>query len=95
MQITLAQADIEAALKLYVSQMGLTQPVEEITFSQTRKGGHSIAADICLADPTLSTIQPAAIAPVGISTQPVEEVTTTETVEKEETVEQAGASIFG
>lgn len=36
MQITLTQADIEMAISNYVSEMGITRPITEITFTQSR-----------------------------------------------------------
>lgn len=54
MQIQLQQSDIEQAIKDYVVKMGLTRKVENINFSQTRKDGASINAEITL-EPLLTS----------------------------------------
>lgn len=95
MQITLAQADIESALKMYVSNMGLTQPVKEITFSQTRKGGHSIAAEINLADNPVPTEQPAANSVAAVSSESVSSEPITEAEEVDTQVDRADTPLFG
>lgn len=51
MQITLNQNDIEQAIRQYVTKMGITRPIDEISFTQTRKEGTQVGAEIELVDP--------------------------------------------
>ena len=102
MQITLQQADIEAALKLYIRQSGLTQDVEKISFTKKRQGGFSIAADVTLAGLSFPSAAPTVVesrTPVESDNTPEvnDEVTETVTLEEvaESEEEQKETSIFG
>lgn len=50
MQIQLKQRDIEHAIAQYLASQGITRPVQDVTFTVSRKGGTTIDADVELAD---------------------------------------------
>lgn len=67
MQISITQADLESAIKLYVQQSGLTQEVETIEFTTSRKGGFQVGADITLAGISLGDKSPSVPTPRAVT----------------------------
>lgn len=88
MQITLKQADIEAAVKRHVAALGISRDVVSVTFTSSRKGGFSIGADVEVSDGAAipagpiercTTVNPAEAAVVSPAKEAVAEDVTVET----------------
>lgn len=93
MQIQLKQGEIEAAIKAYVSNMGINRPITAIEFTQSRKGGSSIAVDLTLDDPvsvqtTLGTINVAEKVTIAAESPVVEEESLSPVSDEAEAVEE-------
>jgi hypothetical protein len=91
MQITLNQNDIEQAIRQYVTKMGITRPIDEINFTQTRTGGVKIGAEIELIDPdtvNTSEAKPAANESTPRSVKAVEKVEEPKQEASEEVTEE-------
>lgn len=63
MEIQLKQDELKAALRNYIVNMGIIRPVEDITFVQTRKNGHSVEAVVQIAEPEADVDQVTATEP--------------------------------
>jgi hypothetical protein len=81
MLIQLKQADIESAIRAYVTKMGIARPVTGVEFTTNRKGGFSILAEVTVSDTTVEeTTAPIPTGPIPRAAQqvvtPVEPVVT-------------------
>lgn len=95
MQIQLVQAELEEAVRQYVSSMGISAPVNDINFTAGR-GEAGITASINVGSPevreasapkaTLTVLEDPVVAP--------EEDSVSDAIETEEEAE-ASASLFG
>lgn len=99
MLIQLNQSDIEIAIRQYINKMGMTRPVDEITFTQSRKGGTSIQADIELIDPEVTEVRskPVVVSENDEVVAPEPEAVTEEEPEaiEEEAPAKESKSLFG
>ena len=94
MQITLKQAELESAVRDYITKIGIARPVGEVNFTPTR-GNEGIVTSVEVGEASNVTLAVNTPAPVAEEAQPeVAQEAATEAAEEEDEMPE-GTRLFG